>query len=159
MPGGPGEEVGVRVLPGGRRAEVARPASLAAAVASTPIPHLPYPPPLLPGFEISRESLSAGLGGERTREVLPFQPHRLVSGHPESVFPLTRFVGAGWSLEGGGQYGQGPWRMGGLPFPAPGLPAGSLACLVLTPPSFTPRRPCRLQEAQGPATFLEPARG
>ena len=73
MPGGPGEEVGVRVLPGRRRAEVARPVSLAAAVASTPIPHLPYSaPPLLPGFEISRESLTAGLGGERTREVLPF---------------------------------------------------------------------------------------
>ena len=51
---------------------------------------------------------------------------------------------------------QGPRRMGGLPFPAPGLPAGSSASLVLTPPSFPPRRPCCLQEAQGPATFLEP---
>lgn len=110
------------MLPGGRRAEVARPASLAAAVASTPIPHLPYPPPLLPGFEISRESLSAGLGGERTREVLPFQPHRLVSGHPESVFPLTRFVVAGWSLEGGGQYGPGPLENGRFAVPCPGPP-------------------------------------
>lgn len=130
--------MGVRVLPGGRRAEVARPASLAAAVASTPIPHLPYPH-LLPGFEISRESLSAGLEGERTREVLPFQPHRLVSGHPESVFPPP----ASWVLAGAWREGvsmdQGPRRMGGLPFPAPGLAAGSSACLVLTPPSFPPR--------------------
>lgn len=44
------EEVGVGVLPEGMRVEVARPASVAsvaAAVTSTPIPHLPYP--LLPG--------------------------------------------------------------------------------------------------------------
>lgn len=72
------------MLPGGGGpVEVARPASVAAAVVSTPIPH--RPDPLLPVFEISRESLSSRLRGERTREVLPFEPHRLVSGHSESV--------------------------------------------------------------------------
>lgn len=50
------EEVGVRVSPG--REEVACPASMTTAAASTPIP-----PTHPTGFEFSRESLSEHLGG------------------------------------------------------------------------------------------------
>lgn len=147
------------MLPEGVRVEVARPASIAsvaAAVTSTPIPHLPYPPPSR--FEFSRESLSARLGGELTREVLPWEPHGLISGHSESVCPPFASPCQGCVEPGGrGQRGSGPWRMDTLPFPdCPGPPCRSFGRLVLNPPSF-PHRGARwlFLGSPGPTTSLE----
>lgn len=71
-------------------------ASLAAARGVHTHPHLPYPPPSFPGSKSPGSHCQPDWEG-RTREVLPFQPHRLVSRPPRVCLPPHP---ASWLLAG-----------------------------------------------------------